>query len=95
MIEVGVDEEHVLQLANILGCKVGSLPSTYLGLPLCLGNSSKALRPFGTRLWKGKERRLAGWKAKSLSIGRRVILIQVVISNLPVYFMSKDALCQL
>lgn len=42
-----MDEEHVLQLANILGCKVGSLPSTYLGLPLCLGNSSKALRPFG------------------------------------------------
>lgn len=33
------------------------------------------------------ERRLVGWKVKFLSIGGRIILIQAVLSNLPVYFM--------
>jgi hypothetical protein len=51
--------EDVGRLANLLGCRVGSLPMTYLGLPL--GASYKF-----TSIWNGviekMERRLAGWK---------------------------------
>lgn len=35
-------DEWVMSLANIMGCKVGSLLANYLGLPLCAGCSSKA-----------------------------------------------------
>lgn len=37
LIGVGLDEEQVGPLANLMGCKVGALPASYLGLPLCVG----------------------------------------------------------
>lgn len=33
----------MVRLAEIMGCKVGRLPSSYLGLPLCHGSVSKSL----------------------------------------------------
>ena len=51
--------DNVVELSLELGCGIGSLPTSYLGLPL--GASHKA-----TRVWKSvKERfrkRLASWK---------------------------------
>lgn len=35
LIRVRVEETHSLHLVDIMGCKVGTLPSVYLGLPLC------------------------------------------------------------
>ena len=32
--------------------------------------------------------RLAGWKAKHLSMGGRMILIKSVLENLPIYYLS-------
>ena len=34
LIGIRVDEPKMTQLADILGCRVGSLPTTYLGLPV-------------------------------------------------------------
>ena len=51
--------ENVEELASDLGCKVGSLPSTYLGMPLGAPFKSVAI-------WDGVEerfrKRLAVWK---------------------------------
>ena len=51
--------ENVEELAFDLGCKVGSLPSTYLGMPLGAPFKSVAI-------WDGVEerfrKRLAVWK---------------------------------
>lgn len=84
LIGVGLEEERVMLLADIMGCKVGLLTVTYLGLPLCVENSSKAL---WNSVLERVERRLAIWKEKYLSVGGRVTLIQAVFSNLPIYFM--------
>jgi hypothetical protein len=55
-----------------LGCRVGSLPMTYLGLPL--GASYKSVST-----WKGvvekMKKRLAGWKRMYLSKDGRLTLI--------------------
>lgn len=85
MSGVGLEHEQVLHLAEVLGCIAGSLSTTYLGLPLCLGSSSKTL---WNLVVERVEWRLAGWKEKFLSVGGRIILIQAVLSNLPEYFMS-------
>ncbi|RVW27828.1 Transposon TX1 uncharacterized 149 kDa protein [Vitis vinifera] len=77
--------EDVDRAAAVFGCKVGNLPTTYLGLPLgALHNSC--------RVWDGVEerfkRKLATWKKLYLSKGGRLTLIKSTLSNLPIYFMS-------
>ena len=58
LLLVGSDENPE-NLAQELGCKVGSLPTTYMGLPLGAKHNS-------TRVWDGVEgkfrKRLALWK---------------------------------
>lgn len=58
------------QLAGELGCNWGSLPSTYLGLPL--GASFNSL--FGKELRKNS-RKFIIWKRRFISKGRRLTLI--------------------
>ncbi len=72
-------------LADILGCKLGSLPTVYLGLPL----SDKQLRKDDWGQVIGKfEKRIEGWQAKLLSQGGRLVLVNSVLSNLPLYYLS-------
>ncbi|RVW34431.1 DExH-box ATP-dependent RNA helicase DExH10 [Vitis vinifera] len=58
--------ENAEVLASELGCKVGSLPSTYLGLPLGAPHKSVAVWDgVEERMWK----RLALWKRQFISRG--------------------------
>ncbi|RVW48874.1 LINE-1 retrotransposable element ORF2 protein [Vitis vinifera] len=84
IIPVGVVEE-IEEMAVELGCRVGSLPSQYLGLPL--GAPHKA-----SSVWDGVEekvrRRLARWKRQYISKGGRITLIRSVLASMPIYHMS-------
>ena len=77
--------ENEENLAIELGCKIGSLPAEYLGLPL--GAKRKA-----SSVWDGVEerfrKRLANWKRQYISKGGRLTLIRSSLSNLPNYVMS-------
>ena len=77
--------ENIDDLALDFGCRVGSLPSTYLGLPLSAPLKS-------VTVWDGVEerfrRRLAMWKRQYISKRGRATLIRSTLSNLPIYFMS-------
>ena len=73
------------ELAVELGCRVGSLPSQYLGLPLGAPNRA----PY---MWDGVEervrRRLALWKRQYISKRGRVTLIKSTLASMPIYQMS-------
>ncbi|CAN1332114.1 Putative ribonuclease H protein At1g65750 [Linum perenne] len=72
-------------LAELVGCKLESFPTTYLGLPLgAKGNSKGIWDP----VIQSVERRVQSWKAKFLSFGGRIVLLKNVLSGLPIYFMS-------
>ncbi|XP_078179612.1 uncharacterized protein LOC144573737 [Carex rostrata] len=59
------------ELANVIGCKLGTFPFTYLGLPLSNSRLPKtAFLPLLHRMNK----RLAGWAAAHLSIAGRMNL---------------------
>ena len=77
--------ENTELLAAELGCKVRSLPSTYLGLPL--GASHKSVK-----VWDGVEERmrkkLALWKGQFISKGGRITLIRSTLASMPTYLMS-------
>jgi hypothetical protein len=72
-------------LAHILGCRIGSLPMTYLGMPL--GTSFKSLSIWNVVIEK-VERRLASSKKLYLSKGGRVTLIHSTLSSIPTYYLS-------
>ena len=69
----------------MLGCRVGKLPISYLGLPL--GASFKS-----SWVWDAVEerfkKRLTMWKRQYLSKGGRLTLIKSILSSLLIYFMS-------
>ena len=71
-------------LALELGCKVGALPSSYLGLPLGAPHNS-------VTVWDGIEerfrKRLVLWKRQYISKGGRITLIRSTLSSLPIYFL--------
>lgn len=82
---IRTEKSKLLQYAEILGCKAGDLPASYLGLPLCLGPVSKSMwNPVVERV----ERKLSTWKASYLSMRGRVTLIKAVLLNLPIYYFS-------
>ena len=77
--------DEIYEMAVELGCKVGQLPSTYLGLPL--GAPNKA-----GYVWDGVEERmrwkLALWKRQYLSKGGRITLIKSILASMPLYQLS-------
>ena len=79
------DVENVESLAREFGCKVGELPSTYLGLPL--GEKGNAVK-----VWDGAEekyrKKLAQWKRHYISKGCRQTLIRSTLSNMRTFLMS-------
>ena len=84
LVPVG-DMPDVEGLADILGCKIASLPMQYLGLPL--GAKFKSKEIWNPVLEK-VEMRLAGWKRSYLSKGGKLTLINSTLLNLPTYYMS-------
>ncbi|RVW46482.1 ADP-ribosylation factor [Vitis vinifera] len=77
--------ENVELLAFELGCKVGALPSTYLGLPLGAPHKSVVVWDgVEKRMWK----RLALWKRQFISKGGRITFIWSTLVSMPIYLMS-------
>ena len=77
--------ENLELLALEVGCKVGRLPTSYLGIPLGANHKSVAV-------WDGVEerfrKRLAVWKRQFISKGGRMTLIRSTLSSMPIYLMS-------
>ena len=75
--------ENAEALVAKLGCKVRSLPSSYLGL--LLGASFKSVAA-----WEGVEerfqKRLTLWKRQNISKGGRITLIRSTLASLPHLF---------
>ena len=84
LIPVG-EVEEIEEMAVELGCRVGSLPTIYLGLPL--GAQHKAIS-----MWDGVEermrKRLALWKRQYISKGGRITLIKSTLASIPIYQLS-------
>ncbi|CAN1258050.1 Putative ribonuclease H protein At1g65750 [Linum perenne] len=78
----GVDGQT---LASIIGCALGTLPTTYLGLPL---GARRAARSLWDPVVSKVRGRLDSWKAKFLSFGGRMTLLKSVLSQLPIYYFS-------
>ncbi|GJZ76785.1 putative RNA-directed DNA polymerase [Tanacetum coccineum] len=80
---VGVGLDEVEAMASSLNCSHDNLPFMYLGLPV--GKSMNFCDGW-SEVVNRIQNRLLAWKAKSLSIGGR--LIKSVLGSIPIYFLS-------
>ncbi|WVZ90567.1 hypothetical protein U9M48_036858 [Paspalum notatum var. saurae] len=71
--------------STLFGCKVGEYPFRYLGLPM-------HFRKLNNKDWKliedRIEKKLSNWKGKMLSYGGRLVLLNSVLSSLPMFMIS-------
>lgn len=76
------DEQDIYK--QLFGCELGSLPFNYLGIPI-------HHRKLSNKEWKCKDRfgkKLSCWKGKLLSYGGRLILINSVLTSMPMFLLS-------
>jgi hypothetical protein len=84
LVPINVDSSKVIHLARVFGCTIGTLPFTYLGLPL--GTTKPLVRDFAPLVCR-VERRMSA-SSTFLSYSGRLQLVNLVLSSLPTYFMS-------
>ncbi|CAO2039804.1 unnamed protein product [Urochloa humidicola] len=84
-VPMHVAPAEATSMATTLGCAISTFPQVYLGLPL----SPHKLRVSDyAPLIQSFDRYLSGWKARLLSTGGRLILINAVLGGLTTYYMS-------
>jgi hypothetical protein len=83
LVPINMNDEEALHLANTFGCRVGTMPFTYLGLPL--GTTRPTVQDFNP-LMNRIERRLGGI-SKMLSYQGRLVLVNSVFLALPTFYM--------
>jgi hypothetical protein len=83
LVPLNLSPEKALQLAGVFGCKLESLPFTYLRLPM--GTTKPRVDHFGFIMNK-VERRLTA-TSNFLSHAGRLELVNSVLSSLPTYAM--------
>lgn len=76
---------NLKESADMLSYNMGSLHTTYVGLPL----SAKFIL---VEIWNGvterMEKRLATWQSRCLSLGGTLTVINSVLDSIPIYIMS-------
>ncbi|CAN6179623.1 unnamed protein product [Urochloa humidicola] len=81
---MNLDSDLASELAANLGCDIASFPQLYLGLPL----SPTRLRVQDySALVSSFDRYLAGWRAKLLTAGGKLVLTNAVLGSLALYHM--------
>ena len=74
-----MSSHRVSQIANVIGFNIGTIPFTYLGVPIFKGKPKYAyFQPIADKV----KVKLLAWKASLLSIASRVQLIKSVIQSM-------------
>jgi hypothetical protein len=81
----GKNEDESRRIANMMNCKMGELPMTYLGNPL--SDTKLGMRGFFD-ISKKIAKRIPPWKGKHMSLGGRLILSNSCLASLPTYVMG-------
>lgn len=83
-IPIQCSDEDIGRTSAILSCSIGSLPCSYLGIPLSIHKPSKAVL---TPLIDKIANKLPGWKAPLLSKAGRLVVVKSVMSATPIHQM--------
>jgi hypothetical protein len=78
----GEAQDEASLYAELFGCRLGSFPLSYLGIPV----HHRRLKLAEWKLVEERlQKRLSSWKGKLLSLGGRLVLINSVLTNMVLY----------
>ncbi|XP_071713078.1 uncharacterized protein [Rutidosis leptorrhynchoides] len=80
---LGVVDSETISIANSVGARVCSFPTTYLGIPI--GSTMKAIAKWDTLCEKFRSK-LSSWKASLISAGGRLTLVKAVMGSIARFF---------
>ncbi|MCI12496.1 LINE-1 reverse transcriptase like [Trifolium medium] len=80
---INVSEEFLSLASGFLNCRIGYLPFKYLGLPV---GANPRLFATWVPMLDVIRRRLGSWGNKFISFGGRIVLINGVLSAIPIFF---------
>ena len=81
----GAAKEMKDTYTSLFGCNAGEYPFRYLGIPM---HHRQLLNSEWRKIEERFEKKLSCWKAKYLSYGGRLVLLNSVLSSLPLFMMS-------
>jgi hypothetical protein len=81
----GEAKDYEQQYIELFGCDLGALPFRYLGI---LMHHCKLRNADWGVIEDRFKRKLSTWKAKYLSYGGRLVLLNSVLSSLPLFMIS-------
>jgi hypothetical protein len=70
---------------QLFGCKEGTFPFKYLGIPM---SHQRITSKDWNQIEERFQKKLSSWKGKLLSVGVRLVLINSILSSLPMYMLS-------
>ncbi|KAM0029767.1 putative RNA-directed DNA polymerase [Helianthus debilis subsp. tardiflorus] len=82
---VGLEDNQVQLMANMMGCTRGAFPFKYLGLQV--GANMNLIKNWDLVV-EIFQKRLSLWKANTLTFGGRITLVCSVLNALPTYYFS-------
>jgi Reverse transcriptase (RNA-dependent DNA polymerase) len=85
LIPLNISSSQAFHFSQILRCKLGKLSIKYLGISLHWKAPSKEV---WMDLVHKVQSRLQVWKGKFLSLGEQVVLLNSVLSSIPLYYLS-------
>ena len=82
---MNVEDDLVLNLAQLFNCPVGKLPIKYLGVPLHFKKLAREdVQPLVDKMLK----RMARWRGNLMSYAAKLVLIKACLTSIPVYLLS-------
>jgi len=85
MLSMEIDSKEGRRVADLLNCKVGKFPFTYLGLPLAPRRVTiEDWAPLNGKVGK----KVSPWRGKFMSSAARLVLTNSSLSSLPMFAMG-------
>ncbi|KAK2426239.1 hypothetical protein P8452_40952 [Trifolium repens] len=82
---VNVSNDFLNLASGFLNCRIGQVPFIYLGLPV---GANPRLASTWRPMVEVLKKRLGSWGNKYVSLGGRIVLINAVLSSIPIFFLS-------
>jgi hypothetical protein len=81
----GKAKEHERKYAQLFGCRAGSTPFRYLGIPM---HHKRLSNKDWSMIEEKFQKKLAGWKGNLLSVGGRLVLNNSVLTSIAMFMLS-------